>query len=166
MRSMKYVCSRSIAGIAGTNPSEYEYSSRGLSRWRPLRRADHSFTGVQPAVFLIVWDAEPQPRGGLGPISVVAPQKDGCISGCQPSPLTLRTPITRITSHGKGSGRPSLIFLPGCVCWGKPCTPYGCSDVSQSASRRCRCTPFYPIVNWASNIIVCCHICSLLSNKM
>jgi hypothetical protein len=99
---------------------ENEYSSRLLYSWRPVRRADHSFTGVQPGVFLIVCDVESQPRGGLSPISVFAPQKDCCISGCQPSPLTLRTPISSITSHGKGLNRPPLIFLPGCICWEIP----------------------------------------------
>lgn len=42
---------------------------------RPLRRTDHSFRGVQPAVYLIMCDLQTPKRGSPGPSWTVEPQK-------------------------------------------------------------------------------------------
>ena len=56
VRNKKWVCCRSLAGIAGSNPAGAIYISvfgvLCVVRKRPLRRADHSSRGVVPSVIV------------------------------------------------------------------------------------------------------------------
>ena len=59
VRSKTLVCGRLIAMVAGSNPAEGLDISLVLCRYRPMRRADHSFRGVIVCVcVLIVCDLE------------------------------------------------------------------------------------------------------------
>ena len=56
-RSEVSVCSRLIAGTAGSNPAEVmDLSVRCvLCGYRSVQRADHSFRGFLPCVYVCVW---------------------------------------------------------------------------------------------------------------
>jgi hypothetical protein len=75
--SKSWVCSRLLAGIAGSN-------SAGdmvvcllwvlyFVRYRSLRRADHSCRGVLPSVVCLSVIVKPVQWGGPGPLGAVAP---------------------------------------------------------------------------------------------
>jgi hypothetical protein len=56
--SKAWICGRSLAGIAGSNPARgngcVSCECCMLCRYRPLRRADHSSRGVLPSMFVSV----------------------------------------------------------------------------------------------------------------
>jgi hypothetical protein len=80
VQSKVRVCRRLITWIAISHPAEVMdvrifFFFCVLCRQRPLRRADHSFSGVLWYVSPIVRDLITLKRGGLGPISAVATEE-------------------------------------------------------------------------------------------
>ena len=67
-----WVCGRSLAGIAGSNPVWFMEVSLlcvlFIVRQTSLRRADHSYRGVLPSVVCLSAISHPQQWGGLGPL--------------------------------------------------------------------------------------------------
>ena len=67
-RSKAWVCSRSLAGIAGSNPVEGVDVCCECCVLLSLRRSDHSSGGVIPSVVCLRETAKPRKWGGPGPL--------------------------------------------------------------------------------------------------
>jgi hypothetical protein len=77
MRSQACVCSRSLAGMAGSNSTGNMDVSvlwkLSVVRYRYVRRSDHSCTGVLSSLVCLSVIVKPRKWGDPGPLGAVAP---------------------------------------------------------------------------------------------